>query len=725
MCSPSSLPARVRRSPASSTPWLALPDVEARLRWWSALAGLDLLHLGTEADADEIKDTARTQPLLVAAALLAAEQLPLADVAPGRRPQRRRTRRRRARRCAHPGSGGHPRRGPRPGDGRRLRARTDRHGRRPRRRPRTRCWPRSRPPGSSPANRNGAGQIVAAGSADGLEKFAAEPPAKARVIPLAVAGAFHTPYMAPAETALGGGRRRASRRPTRAGSCCPTSTAPPSTAAPRCCAGWSPRSPRRCAGTCAWRTLADLGVTAIIELPPAGTLAGLAKRALKGIEIVTLNTPDDLPAARDLIARHAPAPTHEPTPQFSRRGRRDRRQLHAAPRASTRAPRSTVGHGHRPRHHPPGPRRSGRARIRRTHRVARPPRRPGRAGPAARSGIGGATGYMRPLTVQDRRDGALPARSRADQRRSRADGRDQRRVDPRPGRHRRRRRIADSETVADMAAAAAGKALANSGLTAADIDLVIVATCSSVDRCPNVATRVAAKLGIAAPGRVRPQHRLLRLLLRAGQRRPRDPRRRRAQRHRDRCREALRLHRLDRPVHRGHLRRRRRRRGRDAPAPTTSRPASARCCGAPTRRRATRSSIEGWRPYIQQAGQTVFRWATFALPALARQACERAGVDPSDLGRVRAAPGQPAHHRTAGPQARRRHDAVIARDIVESGNTSAASIPLALSKLLERREVPSGAPDAAVRLRRRPHLRRAGRPLPVTSTVPARGARRA
>src|SRR5215831_6078747 len=61
------------------------------------------------------------------------------------------------------------------------------------------------------------------------------------------------------------------------------------------------------------------------------------------------------------------------------------------------------------------------------------------------------------------------------------------------------RRIADSETVADMAAAAAGKALAASGLTAADIDLVIVATCSSVDRCPNVATRVAAKLGIVAP----------------------------------------------------------------------------------------------------------------------------------------------------------------------------------------------------------------------------------
>jgi [acyl-carrier-protein] S-malonyltransferase len=64
------------------------------------------------------------------------------------------------------------------------------------------------------------------------------------------------------------------------------------------------------------QTLAAIGVTAIIELPPAGTLAGLAKRALKGIEIVTVNTPEDLAAARDVIARHGAAPSHEPTLQF-------------------------------------------------------------------------------------------------------------------------------------------------------------------------------------------------------------------------------------------------------------------------------------------------------------------------------------------------------------------------------------------------------------------------
>jgi [acyl-carrier-protein] S-malonyltransferase len=63
-------------------------------------------------------------------------------------------------------------------------------------------------------------------------------------------------------------------------------------------------------------TLADLGTTAILELPPAGTLAGLAKRGLRGVEIVTVNTVEDLRAARDLIARHGGHPTHEPHPQF-------------------------------------------------------------------------------------------------------------------------------------------------------------------------------------------------------------------------------------------------------------------------------------------------------------------------------------------------------------------------------------------------------------------------
>src|SRR6185369_6672200 len=73
-------PGQGSQKPGFLSSWLDLPGAGSRLRWWSVLAGVDLRHLGTEAGADEIKDTARTQPLLVAAALLAAEHLPMHDV---------------------------------------------------------------------------------------------------------------------------------------------------------------------------------------------------------------------------------------------------------------------------------------------------------------------------------------------------------------------------------------------------------------------------------------------------------------------------------------------------------------------------------------------------------------------------------------------------------------------------------------------------------------------
>jgi 3-oxoacyl-[acyl-carrier-protein] synthase-3 len=102
-------------------------------------------------------------------------------------------------------------------------------------------------------------------------------------------------------------------------------------------------------------------------------------------------------------------------------------------------------------------------------------------------------------------------------------------------------------------------------------------------------------------------------------------------------------------------------------------------------------TIEGWRPYIQQSGQTVFRWATTVLPALAEKACAAAGITPAELAAF--VPHQ-ANLRIIEPLARKLGvtNAVVAKDIVESGNTSAASVPLALSKLIERREIPSGAP---------------------------------
>ncbi|MFD0820788.1 ACP S-malonyltransferase, partial [Micromonospora zhanjiangensis] len=155
------------------------------------------------------------------------------------------------------------------------------------------------------ANRNGAGQVVVAGAVDRLEKFAAQPPTRARVITLQVAGAFHTPYMAPAEAALGA-------------VAADITPADPARLLLSNLDGTAVddgrellrRLVRQVTAPVRWdlcmRTLAEVGVTGVIELPPAGTLAGLVKRELRatgGPEIVTLNTPDDLPAARDLIAR--------------------------------------------------------------------------------------------------------------------------------------------------------------------------------------------------------------------------------------------------------------------------------------------------------------------------------------------------------------------------------------------------------------------------------------
>ncbi|MEU1684858.1 beta-ketoacyl-ACP synthase III [Micromonospora sp. NPDC005707] len=252
------------------------------------------------------------------------------------------------------------------------------------------------------------------------------------------------------------------------------------------------------------------------------------------------------------------------------------------------------------------------------------------------------------------------------------------------------RRIAGDETVADMAAAAAGKALANSGLTAADIDLVVVATCTSVDRSPNVACRVAAKLGISAPG---------------------------AYDINTACSGfAYALGTVDHAIRAGAARNaivigaeklsdftdwtdrstciif-----GDGAGAAVVTATAEGEPAGVgpvvwgsvPEKSDAVR--IEGWRPYIAQEGQAVFRWATTALAPLALQACEKAGVAPSELAAF--VPHQ-ANARIIDGIVKRLDipNAIIAKDIVESGNTSAASVPLALSKMVERREVPSGAP---------------------------------
>ncbi|MEU0665002.1 beta-ketoacyl-ACP synthase III [Streptomyces lavendulocolor] len=244
------------------------------------------------------------------------------------------------------------------------------------------------------------------------------------------------------------------------------------------------------------------------------------------------------------------------------------------------------------------------------------------------------------------------------------------------------------EPVDEMAAHAGAKALAAAGLTPADVDLVLVATSTAIDRSPNTAARVAARLGMGAPATMDLNvvcagftHALATAdhAVRAGS-----------------ATRALVI-------------------GADKMTGITDWTDRTTCvlvgdgAGAavveaapgeagigpvlwgsvPEMGHAVR--IEGTPPRFAQEGQTVYRWATTQLPPIARKVCERAGVAPEDLAAVVL---HQANLRIIEPVARRigAVNAVIARDVTESGNTSAASIPMALSKLVERGEVTSGAP---------------------------------
>jgi [acyl-carrier-protein] S-malonyltransferase len=299
-------PGQGSQKPGFLSPWIEEPTAEARLREWSDLIDLDLVRLGTEADSGEITDTANTQPLLVAAGLLAAERLLAEGTALG---------------AADLVVAGHsvgeltalaiagvlsPEAAVRLAAvrGREMAAACNIE-------PTTMAavlggaedevLAAIESAGAWPANRNGAGQIVAAGPVAAIEKLAQQPPEKARIIQLKVAGAFHTPHMAPAQEALEAVaadiavadpvRTLLSNRDGKA-------VASGTTALRQIVAQVT--SPVR--WDACMSTLEALGVTAVIELPPAGTLTGLAKRALKGVERVNVNTPEDLAAAAELAA---------------------------------------------------------------------------------------------------------------------------------------------------------------------------------------------------------------------------------------------------------------------------------------------------------------------------------------------------------------------------------------------------------------------------------------
>ncbi|MGI5327342.1 ACP S-malonyltransferase [Actinomadura nitritigenes] len=297
-------PGQGAQTPGFLQPWLEIPGVADRLAWWSAVTGLDLVRYGTTADAEEIRDTAVAQPLLVAAALAAYEVL-YEDAAPGAvaghsvgelaaaaiagvlTPEAalvlvRERGRAMAEAAAVTETGMTAVLG---GDADEVLAAIDKHG-------------------LTPANVNGAGQVVAAGTTEQLAKFADEPPAKARLRALSVAGAFHTAHMAPAVDTL---RRLAPGAPV----------ADPRTKLLQNRDGAVVASGRDFVGRLVeqvsapvrWdacmATMREIGVTGIIELPPAGTLVGLARRELKGIELVALKTPADLDKARELIKADA------------------------------------------------------------------------------------------------------------------------------------------------------------------------------------------------------------------------------------------------------------------------------------------------------------------------------------------------------------------------------------------------------------------------------------
>ncbi len=302
-------PGQGSQTPGFLAPWLELPGLREHLDAWSDAAEVDLATHGTTSDEETIKDTAVAQPLLVGAGMLALRALTgddggapagtgavaghsvgelTATAAAGVLEEADAIRlvalrgRAMAEASAVTPTGMSAVLG---GDPEEVLAAIAGQG-------------------LTPANVNGAGQVVAAGALDALAQLAAEPPARARVIPLKVAGAFHTPYMQPAVDALAAA----------AAGLTPADPSVPfvSNRDGEVVSGGREvldRLVAQVSNPVRWdlcmERFADLGVTALIELPPAGTLTGLAKRALKGVELLAVKTPDDLDAARTLIEEHS------------------------------------------------------------------------------------------------------------------------------------------------------------------------------------------------------------------------------------------------------------------------------------------------------------------------------------------------------------------------------------------------------------------------------------
>lgn len=309
-------PGQGAQAPGFLTPWLELPGFEDRMHWLSACCGIDLVRHGTTSDATTIRDTAVAQPLIVgaglvsllalfphpadafkvvgagaghsvgevtaaaAAGVISAEQAMVFVAARGRAMADAAARQPTSMTAVLGG------------DRDDVLAAIERHG-------------------LFAANVNSASQVVAAGAQAALDAFADDPPSGARLRPLSVAGAFHTPFMAPATDVLGRYARAITTHDART-----RLISNADGAVVQDGRAFLRRLVAQVSTPVRWDlcmvTMAELGVSGLIEVPPAGTLTGLVKRALPDVEAVALRTPDDIDDALALVDRHGtPSPMSE------------------------------------------------------------------------------------------------------------------------------------------------------------------------------------------------------------------------------------------------------------------------------------------------------------------------------------------------------------------------------------------------------------------------------
>jgi [acyl-carrier-protein] S-malonyltransferase len=301
-------PGQGAQTPGFLRPWLEDPTFAERLHWLSAVSGLDLAHYGADADTEAIRDTAVAQPLIVASGLLAAltlfphptDAFRRVGAAAGHSVGEitaaaglgvisaeqamvfvRERGKAMAEASARTPTGMTALLG---GDRDDVLARLKEHG-------------------LTAANDNGPGQVVAAGTLEQLSRLADDPPAGARLIPLSVAGAFHTVHMAPAVESLARYARSISTHDPRS----------------RLLSNRDgqvvhdgrdvlARLVAQVSTPVRWdlcmQSMADIGVTGILEMPPAGTLTGIVRRTLKGVETLAFKGPEQLEDARQFVDKH-------------------------------------------------------------------------------------------------------------------------------------------------------------------------------------------------------------------------------------------------------------------------------------------------------------------------------------------------------------------------------------------------------------------------------------